>query len=652
VKRPSIASTLVGSFSVLAIILLAIGIMGIVELGKTNTHVRELATDWLPSVEGVKEMDTALSDLRAAYRDHILAVDDESEKRANAEIASELQRFAKATDNYETLVVEPEEKELLNKIRAAMKLYSDAGSDMVQLSADQKDEEAKSALSGMRQHANEIAAIIDTIVTSNVDGSRQAYLESDQSYATSIWVMAGAIAASLVLAGGFIAFAINGIAGPIRRITASMQALAAGDKVSEIPYAGRTDEIGGMAAAVQVFRTNALANERLEHEAGLQRTASENERRATTEKDQERTGEMARATAGLAAGLKRLSEGDLTFRIVEEFHADYQSLRADFNAAVEQLSQTIENVSEATSAIDSGSREISQSAQDLSKRTEQQAASLEETAAALDQITANVSSASQRTDEARTVAVAANSAAHQSAQVVADAVNAMQRIESSSSQISSIIGVIDEIAFQTNLLALNAGVEAARAGEAGKGFAVVAQEVRELAQRSAKAAKEIKELIRNSEGEVGTGVKLVRATGEALKGIEAHVATINTQLEAIAISSKEQATGLAEVNTAVNQMDQVTQQNAAMVEESTAASATLATEAARMQELVGYFRVGGHTAASDRKFGQRDARPLRPTPMPASARQATVPSPARKMMQVVSKAMGASQAAKSDWEEF
>ncbi|WP_341356160.1 methyl-accepting chemotaxis protein [Rhizobium tumorigenes] len=169
----------------------------------------------------------------------------------------------------------------------------------------------------------------------------------------------------------------------------------------------------------------------------------------------------------------------------------------------------------------------------------------------------------------------------------------MQKIEESSNQVSNIIGVIDEIAFQTNLLALNAGVEAARAGEAGKGFAVVAQKVRDLAQRSAKAAKEIKELIRNSSLEVQIGVKLVSETGDALKTIESYIVTVNQHMDAIATSAPEQSVGLAEVNTAVNQMDQVTQQNAAMVEESNAASATLASEAGHLREPISQFQLGG-----------------------------------------------------------
>jgi methyl-accepting chemotaxis protein len=353
---------------------------------------------------------------------------------------------------------------------------------------------------------------------------------------------------------------------------------------------------------------------------------------------------MAQATTGLADGLKQLAAGNLAFQLEQSFAAEFESLRADFNAAVDQLRQTLSSVSQATSSIDGGSREVSQSAEDLSKRTEQQAASLEETAAALDQITTNVASSSKRAEEARMIAAQANVSARESGSVVANAVDAMERIEQSSGQISNIIGVIDEIAFQTNLLALNAGVEAARAGEAGKGFAVVAQEVRELAQRSAQAAKEIKELIRNSTIEVEKGVKLVSDTGEALKTIEEYVVTINEHMDAIATSAREQSVGLSEVNTAVNQMDQVTQQNAAMVEEANAAGATLAKEAARLRELVSQFQLG-------QGYGHRAGQPLA-APLVANGTHRPVQSPARRIVGAVTKAFGSTAPKADSWEEF
>ncbi|MGE6741888.1 methyl-accepting chemotaxis protein [Allorhizobium pseudoryzae] len=426
---------------------------------------------------------------------------------------------------------------------------------------------------------------------------------------------------------------------PLRNINAGMLSLARGQNHIEIPGRGRKDEIGEMAEAVEVFRQTAIKKIEADQQALEARSASEAERARNGEAARARAAEMEEATSGLAEGLRNLADGNLSFQLTRPFAQEFEGLRRDFNTAVAQLKDTLSLVANSTGSIDTGSRELSQSANDLSKRTEQQAASLEETAAALDQITANVSNASKRTDEARGVAIEANRAAQQSGQVVANAVDAMQRIEQSSSQISNIIGVIDEIAFQTNLLALNAGVEAARAGEAGKGFAVVAQEVRELAQRSAQAAKEIKELIRTSADQVENGVKLVTATGDALKVIEGHVVAINSQLDAIATSAKEQSVGLSEVNTAVNQMDQVTQQNAAMVEEATAASTGLAGEAEKLRQLIARFQLQGATAVH--------------APMVAAAtRHAAAPSPARRLVNKVARAMGGGGQAAESWEEF
>lgn len=298
------------------------------------------------------------------------------------------------------------------------------------------------------------------------------------------------------------------------------------------------------------------------------------------------------AVTEIGHALTSLAEGDLEQRIEHPFIPELDKLRTDFNQALGKLQQTMRAIAENTQAVRSGAGQITQASDDLARRTEQQAASLEQTAAALDQVTATVHKTAEGAVGAHNIVAGAKSDAERSGQIVSETVQAMSGIEQSSHEIGNIIGVIDEIAFQTNLLALNAGVEAARAGDAGRGFAVVASEVRALAQRSADAAKDIKTLIATSERHVELGVKLVAETGQALTRIVEQVSQLNTVVADISASTQEQSTALHEVNTAINQMDQFTQQNAAMVEQSTAASHSLAKEADELSRLVGQFAIG------------------------------------------------------------
>ncbi|HBF29189.1 methyl-accepting chemotaxis protein [Rhizobium sp.] len=402
---------------------------------------------------------------------------------------------------------------------------------------------------------------------------------------------------------GILAFVLlRMVVRPVVSMTKAMSKLAAGDVSTPIPGTERSDEIGQMGAAVAVFRDNAIERVRLEREADDTRTMSDQERREREAIKAKEAEQVSFAVHALATGLGYLADGDLAHNIETPFAGDLERLRLDFNTAVAKLNDAMTAVGRNAREIDGGAMEIRGSADNLARRTEQQAASVEETAAALEQVTTTVKDSARRADEVGQIVARARSEAEKSGAIVRNAVDAMEAIEKSSSEISNIIGVIDKIAFQTNLLALNAGVEAARAGEAGKGFAVVAQEVRELAQRSAKAAKEIKQLIGVSGDQVVAGVSLVHQTGQALDGIVREVQDINRHISAIVTASREQSQGLQEINTAVNIMDQVTQQNAAMVEQQTAASHGLAQEAASLTALLAQFKLGRTTAASARRI--------------------------------------------------
>ncbi|MDA5557779.1 methyl-accepting chemotaxis protein [Shimia sp. MMG029] len=383
----------------------------------------------------------------------------------------------------------------------------------------------------------------------------------------------------LVILCGAAFFLTRSVTGPLSQLRARMGSLAEGDTKSEIPFTQAQNELGDMGRTLDVFR-DALERQRDMEAAQRARDA-----------------EQSKVVQTLSSHLSSLSRGDLSAKITTEFPLDYEELRADFNASVTTLSQTMTHVIEAAGSIRNGAGEISQASDDLSKRTENQAATLEETAAALDDLTHSVRASAEGARFVESSMEKAKFEAEQSGQVVHSAVKAMTEIEQSSSQISQIVSVIDDIAFQTNLLALNAGVEAARAGDAGRGFAVVASEVRKLAHSSSEAAMEIKGLIDESSRHVEHGVELVGKTGEALNNIAERVVQVSKGVSDIAEGASEQSTGLAEINAGVMQLDQVTQKNAAMVEEATAAGHMLNGDAATLVDLVNRFKIAGSQSA-------------------------------------------------------
>jgi methyl-accepting chemotaxis protein len=387
--------------------------------------------------------------------------------------------------------------------------------------------------------------------------------------------------------------------------------------------------VGSLAKAVLLDMDLAISVYIDEKEAALKRTQSRVLDEATAVSEV-----FGKAISALAAK-------QLDYRITDSLPEGYHPMRDAFNAALSELSATITRIGASAANIKDEAEEIRGSADSLAKRTEQQASSVEQTAAALDQITATVTDSAKRAGEANALASRARTGARDSGIVVTQAVAAMSEIETSSKAISSIIGVIDEIAFQTNLLALNAGVEAARAGDAGKGFAVVAQEVRELAQRSANAAKEIKSLITNSGEQVKNGVALVAEAGRALGAIASEVTEISDHIHAIHEAAREQTAALSEINGAINVMDQGTQQNAAMVEEANAASYNLANEAVRINSMIDEFSTGAERVASLRSQAKK--------PAPVPPRTVAKVVPARR---VVAQVTGRTAVARESWEEF
>jgi methyl-accepting chemotaxis protein len=506
--------------------------------------------------------------------------------------------------------------------------------------------------------ANQLSNELDRTLLKLTDDT-----ESANATAITILLLVSGLA---VLLGIIFAWVIaRGITVPVQAMTEAMTRLAGGDNTVTVPALENHDEIGQMAKAVQVFKQNAIDKLRMETE----QRAAEEAQRAQEEQQRKReaaivaeVAEVAKAASSgdldrridllgkegfllnlcegvnnlialtgtalkdVAGVLSAVADGDLTRRINGDYAGVFGQLKADVNRTADKLFEVVSNINEATVQITSAASEVAAGSQDLSERSEQQASALEETAASMEELAATVRQNSANAQQANQLAAGAREVAASGGQVVTDAIGAMARIESSSQKIEDIVGMIDEIAFQTNLLALNAAVEAARAGDAGKGFAVVAQEVRNLAQRSAQASKEIKGLIAESSSQVRNGADLVKGAGRTLEDILGSVKRVADIVAEIAAASAEQASGIDQVNEAVTQMDEMTQQNAALVEESTAAAHSLEEQSRHLGEVMAFFNTGA-AAAQPRAAGSR--APARSAAAKPAVRKPTPPHAAK-----------------------
>lgn len=454
-----------------------------------------------------------------------------------------------------------------------------------------------------RTDARTLVADASQTLEAFVSSAQEAGKEDSQRSA-NVSIIAMVAGTLLAIIGGLML--VETLRGPLKRVTEVMSRLASGELDVPIDGRNRGDEIGDMVRSVAVFRDAALENVRLEREAEAQRaqTAEEQARRAAEQARIE--AEQMEALSALSDVLGKLAAGDLEESMTEALAAEYVAMARTYNNAVEALRATLADVRATTVEISGGAGNLASSADDLARRTEQQAAALEQSTRALRQLTDIVRTTAESAQRTAVSVGETHTYAIRSGEIVAKAVDAMAQINRSSEKISTIIGVIDEIAFQTNLLALNAGVEAARAGEAGRGFAVVAQEVRELAQRCAGAAREIKGLISDSSAQVRSGVSLVEETGKALTVINEHISSIHQLVGNIEQAAATQYEGLNEVNQAVHQVELITQQNAAMVEENTAEIHGLRSRVEVLNRKIDHFktrdldrrdRYGSHFAA-------------------------------------------------------
>jgi methyl-accepting chemotaxis protein len=597
----------------LILVLIAVGSYALYVQRANQAAVDALMVGPVAQAETVADFSTAIWTAHARlYGLTATAANESDEKKIKAVAGRTATNLAALTDKLKALdsltATDPKTAAALDKLKTSVAAYLKQAKSVI----DMSDSDAGSALMfmmGAERSFVEIEKLTSDMTEATKDVRDLEIARADAKIDRQGMVLVGLMLLA-VMVGCLVSVVVGrGISRPVVRIADAIERITQGDYDVEISATEQRDEIGVIAGAAVSLRESARRKARREAEANSQRESAEAARLSEEEaRRQAEHDEQQLVIGALAEGMERLADGDLTHRIEAAFADRYRKLQDNFNRAMERLQDTIMAIAASTREVANAASEISTSTTDLSQRTEEQAASLEQTSASMEQICATVRKNAEDAQQANQFAGGTREIADRGGQVVAEAVNAMSRIEGSSHKISDIIGVIDEIARQTNLLALNAAVEAARAGEAGRGFAVVASEVRSLAQRSAQAAKDIKDLISKSTNQVQDGVKLVSRTGASLTEIVESIRRVATIVSDIAAASTEQATGLDQINKALTQIDELTQQNSALVEENAATAKTLEQQSMAMNERVDFFHLDDAATGTP---GPTVARPMR-----------------------------------------